>query len=213
MAQGSLLDTVLDRLTAAGRSLQPLTRVCLIGRLAPGSSADAFGSWCEGLCKPASITGLLLALPNGWIQTVEGPTAALVPYLRELEGTDRLVSVKVVAAQEDVRGQLFPYFTVKSLSIMRSNFTEVDTDVSPLVADTAIGMLKIGKKLSAGEPASVIDQWETHFPDMPSNERVDQLLDMSELPPLEEYLTIFESPVDILMEGERVWPPERAQPY
>lgn len=74
-------------------------------------------------------------------------------------------------------------------------------------------MLKIGKKLSAGLPDSVIDNWESNFPDMPSNERVDQLLSMEELPPLDEFMEVFEAPVDILMEGERVWPPERAQPY
>jgi hypothetical protein len=32
-------------------------------------------------------------------------------------------------------------------------------------------MLKIGKKLSSGQPDSIIDRWETNFADsMPSNE-------------------------------------------
>ena len=48
---------------------------------------------------------------------------------------------------------------------------------------------------------------------MPSNERVDQLLDIPELPSLDAFLGIFDTPVDIIMESERVWPPERQQPY
>ena len=140
----SLLDTVLDRLTAAGRSLQPITRVTLIGKLAPGTTADAFGAWCASFAGPSSgITGLLLVLPNAWIQTVEAPAAELTPYLRAMQALlitgDKLATVKVIASQEDVRSRYFPSFGFKSLSIQRSNFTEVDTDTSPLIADTAIG--------------------------------------------------------------------------
>ena len=44
-------------------------------------------------------------------------------------------------------------------------------------------MLKIGKKLKEGKDVSILDSWESHFSDsMPSNERVDQLPDLSELP-------------------------------
>ena len=48
---------------------------------------------------------------------------------------------------------------------------------------------------------------------MPSNERIDQLLDIVDLPTLDAFLAIYDSPVDVIMEGERVWPPERPQPY
>lgn len=142
----SLLDTVLDRLSSAGRSLQPITRVTLIGKLAPGTAAADFGSWCASFAGPSSgITGLLLVLPNAWIQTVEAPAAELTPYLRAMQELlitgDKLATVKVIASQEDVRSRYFPSFGFKSLSIQRSNFTEVDTDTSPLIADTAIGAL------------------------------------------------------------------------
>ena len=46
-----------------------------------------------------------------------------------------------------------------------------------------------------------------------SNERAEQLLELGELPGLADFLANFESSVDIVMEGDRVWPPERAQPY
>ena len=75
-------------------------------------------------------------------------------------------------------------------------------------------MLKVGKKLSEGQPVTIIDKWESNFSDsMPSNERIDQLLDIVDLPTLDAFLAIYDSPVDVIMEGERVWPPERPQPY
>ena len=76
------------------------------------------------------------------------------------------------------------------------------------------GMLKIGKKLSTGQPDTIIDKWETNFPDsMPSNERVNQLMETPELVPLAKFLEIFETPVDIVMEADRVWPPAQPVPY
>jgi len=221
MPSSSLLDVALERLTDAGRELEPLMRVSLIGRLAAGSSADAFGKWCAEHCKqPAQLTGLLMMLPNGWVQTIEGPGADVVPYLHamraQMSGSGMLAKAVVIAAQEDIRGRYFPSWAYKSASAQRSNYAEVETEaqLAAVVSDLAIGMLKIGKKLKEGKDVSILDSWESHFSDsMPSNERVDQLLDLSELPQLDGFLELYEIPVDMTMESDRVWPPERPQPY
>lgn len=76
-------------------------------------------------------------------------------------------------------------------------------------------MLKIGKALQEnGGSVSVIEKWEANFStSMPSNERLDQLLDIPELPSLDHFLEVFDSPVDVVMESDRVWPPQRPEPY
>ena len=213
-----------------------------------------------------SIYGLLLMLPNGWVQTVEGPSVDLVPYLQalatQLAAGGMCIKLTVIASQEDVRGRYFPTWAYKSTSAQRSNYAEIDSDaqMAGVLSDLAIGarshaqqtpfvqperanpqrpcqstqlvptadtthrpcllcraragMLKIGKALKAGKDVSILDKWDTHFSDsMPSNERVDQLLDLSELPALDAFLQIYEAPVDMTMESDRVWPPERPQPY
>ena len=40
-----------------------------------------------------------------------------------------------------------------------------------------------------------------------------QLIDIDEVPSLEDFLSIFDAPVDLSMEADRVWPPERAMVY
>ena len=81
-------------------------------------------------------------------------------------------------------------------------------------------MLKMGKKFKEGNKtpagaADLIQGWETHFADcMPSNERIAQLLEPEHgLPTISDFLSIFESPVDVRMESESIWPPERAIVY
>ena len=40
-----------------------------------------------------------------------------------------------------------------------------------------------------------------------------QILEIPEVRSLSEFLEIFETPVDIIMEADRVWPPGRQEPY
>ena len=80
-------------------------------------------------------------------------------------------------------------------------------------------MLKIGKKLTAagateGGAKSQLGAWESHFADcMPSNERVAQLMELEGVPSLGEFVAVYEAPVDIEMEADSIWPPERAVLY
>ena len=86
---------------------------------------------------------------------------------------------------------------------------------NPLPARVVVGMLKLGAglgEMGSGD-MSKLDRWKEHFPDMPSNERVVQLVDVEEVPSLVDFLTIFDAPVDLTMESDRVWPPERAMVY
>lgn len=142
----SLLDVTLERVEAAGRGLQPLTRVSLIGRLAVGTSADAFAGVCAEHCKAPGrdLTGLLMLLPNGWIQTVEGSHQDVLPYLRVLAAQfadGKLAKLSVISSQEDIRGRYFKSWASKSVSAQRSNYSEYDGEagLAALVSDTVIG--------------------------------------------------------------------------
>ena len=105
---------------------------------------------------------------------------------------------------------------LQEMSVVRSNFTEIENEsmLTALLSETAVSMLKIGKALQK-VPVTALDRWEDNkeLADMPSNERIGQLLDIPELPPLVEFMGIFDSPVDIVMESDRAWPPPHAQPY
>ena len=219
----TLLDTVLDNITAASRPLVPVTRVCLVGKLS-GTMPDAqFAAWCDNYTRPpAEVTGLLLLLDGGFLMTVEGPTNDLLPFLRglldQLEPGSALASAKVVAQQEDVHQRYYPKWSSHKMSVVRSNYAEIEVEgaLTALLSETAIAMLKIGKVLTKnGAVLSALDHWEDNkeLAEMPSNERVAQLLELSEIPPLTAFMDIFETPVDVVLESDRAWPPPHPQPY
>ncbi len=138
----TLLDVHLEQLESSGKGLETMTRVCLMGKLAPGTSASSFSSWCQTQLAPAggSITGLLVLLPEAWVQTIEGPAADIPPFLHALRHCSQLRSSTVLAAQEDVRSRYFPHWTSAEAVVVRSNYAEIEADGVPgLIADTVIG--------------------------------------------------------------------------
>ena len=217
----TLLDTTIERLTEADRSLLPLTRMTMAGKLADaGSDGPALASLLEGYAKPpASVTGLLLLLEGGFIVTMEGSAGEILPMLRAMNvelGSGMLATCKVIAAQEDVRKRYFPSWSSTKMSVVRSNYAEIDGEaqLTQLLADTCIAMMKVGKHLStSGGDAASLSKWESLGLDMPSNERIAQLLELTEPTPLATFMQIYETPVDVVMESERVWPPPVPQPY
>ena len=218
----TLLDVLMEHRESSGKGLQTMTRVCLMGRLAAGTTGPSFSSWCEKALLPSgnSVTGLLVLLPEGWFQTIEGPAEDIPPFLQALRHCSLLRSTTVLACQEDVRTRYFPHWSSAQAVVVRSNYAEIDADGLPkLIADTVVAMLKIGKKLTADRtsPASaakLVASWEKHFADfMPSNERLAQLHELEGLPSLAEFLDIFESPVDVVVQSEEIWPPERPVVY
>ena len=142
----SLLDTVTERLIKSGRGLETLSRVCLLGKLAPNQTNAAFGSWCQGQLDAfdGRVTGLLLLMPPGWLFAFEGPPADMSAFMKILapEVPGQLESVSILSCQEDIRSRCFPHWTCKETSVQRSNYAELESDgssVPGLLADTVIG--------------------------------------------------------------------------
>ena len=160
MASGptSLLDASLARVEeSATRTLQPVTRITLVGK-AHGGNQD-FGLWCDAQVKlNETLSGCLLLLPTGWVQMVEGPNALIVSFLKSLlaQGAPGglLTAAKIVHVQEDVASRAFPSWCSKELSVQRGNYTEAG-DVSAMaamLADTAIGASRTAARQGTTPP-------------------------------------------------------------
>ncbi len=236
----SMLEAKLERLDRTNRPQQPLSRMCLVGRAADGVSADEVVEWHETKVRAvqqhvmdlekahgdsgdtsSAVTGMLICLPTGWLHVVECSHATLSELLLAFTdgvALDKLRDVKVVATTDDIAGRSFVNWSHKQLDVQRGNFQEVDATTMPaLLADTTISMLKLGKalcSLSRDEANAKLDAWSTAFADfMPSNERVEQLLEMSEIMSLSEFVAIYQAPSVMTLTEEKVWPMNRPLVY
>ena len=218
----SLLAMTMDRLAQAGRSLEPTSRIIVLGKLAEGTSAEMFVSMHEQTLGE-DVTGLLLMLPSGFAEMVEGPLVALRRVLRMLSSKGLVDNGKVAGFTEDVPARSFSCWSSKALDVQRSNFVEVgkgdagEEQVAALLADLQIGFIKLGRAVGdKPRPAigAALDKWSTDFSDfMPSNERVSQLLALDELPTLQEFIDTYESSEEVTSMSEVVWPAEPTLAY
>jgi hypothetical protein len=218
----SLLAMNMDRLAQAGRSLEPTSRIIVLGKLAEGTSAEMFVSMHEQTLGE-DVTGLLLMLPSGFAEMVEGPLAALRRVLRMLSSKGLVDNGKVAGFTEDVPARSFSCWSSKALDVQRSNFVEVgkgdagEEQVAALLADLQIGFLKLGRAVGdKARPAigAALDKWSTDFSDfMPSNERVNQLTFEDTVLDLSEFMSVYEAPVDLKMSSASVWPADKPLLY
>lgn len=218
----SLLAMTMDRLAQAGRSLEPTSRIIVLGKLAAGTSAEMFVSMHEQTLGE-DVTGLLLMLPSGFAEMVEGPLVALRRVLRMLSSKGLVDNGKVAGFTEDVPARSFSCWSSKALDVQRSNFVEVgkgdagEEQVAALLADLQIGFIKLGRAVGdKARPAigAALDKWSTDFSDfMPSNERVNQLAFEDTVLDLSEFMSVYEAPVDLKMSSASVWPADKPLLY
>lgn len=142
MAEANMLQVMIDRLSDAGRSLQPIARICMLGSLKHGVDKSFYEKWCRKQLDQGEVTGLLLLMPTGWIQLLEGSHALLVAFLRSLDvelGTTH-EAIKVIHAAEDVPKRMFRIWNAREVNIARKNYAEVNTKLLPsLLGETTIG--------------------------------------------------------------------------
>mmetsp|Transcript_124 Transcript_124/g.273 ORF Transcript_124/g.273 Transcript_124/m.273 type:complete len:244 (+) Transcript_124:21-752(+) len=227
----SLQSVTLQRLERANRPLQQLNRLCLVGTLRESVSCDRVSDWFQSQARlhgdtadtTSIVTGMQLLLPPGFLVIMESSLPSLSAMMRALQaeislGDGMLEIMKVVSCMDDVPSRCFNGWSFKTLDVAKSNYMEVDADTLPkLLSETMIGMLKLGKALSPmskEEASTALSIWESNFGDfMPSNERVSQLLEIEEVPTLADFIAVYETPSELTLMPDMVWPPDRPLVY
>ena len=87
-----------------------------------------------------------------------------------------------------------------------------------ILGDTVIGLLKVGKVVGAMEraaAAATLDNWSAEFGAdvVPSNERVQQIIDNEDVPSLSDFLSIYDAKANVELKSARVWPPDAPMRY
>ena len=149
-----------------------------------------------------------------------GPVAAVTAVLRAMEAEGGLVGVaKVIAAMEDVPARTFAAWSFKALDVGGGKFVELGPEgPAAILGDTVIGLLKVGKVVGAMEraaAAATLDNWSTEFGAdvVPSNERVQQIIDNEDVPSLSDFLAVYDAKANVELKSARVWPPDAPMRY
>ncbi|KNC55355.1 uncharacterized protein AMSG_12408 [Thecamonas trahens ATCC 50062] len=224
-SMGQTRNTLLDRVALVGSLPEPAPPVSELNAYfvnffrAHTSSEDAKGS-----------SGLLLTFESSVLVVVEHAPEVVAALLRELaagvpssttdaegETAPLLVGVRLLALVEDIPRRRFPLFAVRAVTLSRAERYDLDLDDAVGVASTTyVALLKLGDVLTT-EYDKGSDALSRALDSLRSNEATSKLipvtssmnvlLSSSALCTLDEYMEIYEAPVDIALDSELQYPP------
>lgn len=215
----TLLDVILNKVSKSGKNVLT-SRLVYVARLQHrASGVDAvkapLARAVEKLSQDGDVTGFLLVYPMCYVHVIEGKTQQLMAILREVmthSAELRLHETRVISSTEDVPSR---YFNAWYAAFVPSNSTAEAMD--PLDAFGAVKsasdinafLRKTGPQLQGpndGDTRRRLQAFESAFDDVPPQELVLSLAPTEDAPTVSEFLDIFDSPINVDLESEQVWP-------
>lgn len=216
----SLLDVILDRMQKSGKSTI-ISRMLLVGRInSRQANADChkgfFGKIVEKVLVEGDITGLVLVYPYCVAAVFEGKTGLLLTLLRELHSSPQADSkfheVRVVCCTEDIPSRCYSAFYVGYIPSLSNADTADPLDAATGVkyaADLNSFLRKLGPTLSSVSESELkkrLYAMDSYYDDIPAAEAVLSLCATEDAPLVEEFLDLFDAPINVDLDSEKVWP-------
>ena len=234
MQRPSLLDVVQERIvTVKGDAACKIpgvipARIVMLcenrEKVTGRDEAEAF--WTEILTAAGSGDAdarcAVLAYPEATVVAVEGTTSTVGEVAKELESAHERVaadkgqytSIRVVSTTEDMAKFMLPGPGVYA-SFVNSPTAEAYEELEPervfkATSAVNVAVLGLGMKLrgmSSGERELALKDISAVAPELPTLKQLMGLLKQPEgAPTLTEFLEVYDSPLDVDLDGENVWP-------
>ncbi|KAG7375715.1 hypothetical protein PHYPSEUDO_015463 [Phytophthora pseudosyringae] len=194
-----------------------LSRSAVLGRLADPSmdntrkTQEHFANLLSQL--QCEATGLVLLHDATIVVFLETTAEQFVAILEQLQRQHIIEasSMKILANCDDHGVRILQGLYFKKIVLNRSDAGEWADDSAPqCIVETFLNLIKFIKKMGPMPPGEIrkcltnLSNTDQTF--LPSNDLVQWLLSREELMTLEEYLGLFDSPVAVELESERIWP-------
>jgi hypothetical protein len=215
----SLLDCIQSRFEVAG-GRESLTRMLYVGVIPKTATkhqlCDLHASFLTEI--EADVSGLMLLQQTTFINLIEATPDVIHLLLRHLQlelqsPTACVSSIRIVACSEDCPNPAFVSWSYRSITMPAESGIDLEKeDVAASSFDMYFKLVKLGQQLTDADlpqadiPAA-LDNLRQRFPQfLPSNERVMAFTLCEKVTSLAEYLEIYDSPVDVEFDSDRVWP-------
>ncbi|XP_053310128.1 testis-expressed protein 47-like [Spea bombifrons] len=171
----------------------------------------------QGYNQGDYVSGLLLLYPSYTIHVLESSSDVLYCVLRELrnmkkQGNRALVlDPRIVVMSHDIPSRLFSQWSYKVLHVPAQHLGDkyANETVDDIISECLTKILKIGKHLTKYPKGSknIPDSAFEKVPDLIIPQAsISFLLHCKDLLTPDQFLETYDSPLNILMDSDRVWP-------
>lgn len=217
----SLLDVVQEKLQKQGKTIV-YSRIVLVAALdSKVSSKNAIQELYEDFfakSRPEETpdhTGMFLIFPNCFVLVIETQTKNILSFLRELSKVHvtsrRYSNMRIISSTEDIPSRVFSKWFCTFCGAPTSDKIE-SIPAEELVnkaSEVNLNFIKFGKQLclmNQPEQESALRDLRSAYFEIPSTQQVMALATSTEAPSLEEFMEIYDSPIDVDLDSENVWP-------
>eukprot|EP00191_Tetraselmis_sp_GSL018_P022946 CAMPEP_0177624916 /NCGR_PEP_ID=MMETSP0419_2-20121207/29784_1 /TAXON_ID=582737 /ORGANISM="Tetraselmis sp., Strain GSL018" /LENGTH=235 /DNA_ID=CAMNT_0019125753 /DNA_START=184 /DNA_END=888 /DNA_ORIENTATION=- len=221
----SLLDVVQEKLKKQGKSSQTLVaRVIYVAKLT-GRETSCAGAqeFVEKVLKSKTLgasstehTGLLMVYPTCCLHILEARTGTIMDLLREIQKSapteSHVKSTVVISCTEDIPARAYSewYATFVDTLSKVEHVDGVDSTGAVNAASTInLSMINLGKMLSSvaseAELEGALKSLQTFHSDLPTPENILSMVSTEDCPTLDEFLEIFDEPINIDLDSDKVW--------
>ncbi|TMW58855.1 hypothetical protein Poli38472_007000 [Pythium oligandrum] len=197
-----------------------LSRSAVLGRLTDPSIDNArrvqetFAKMLEKFkCEATGVVLLQESTVLIFLETTADQFLEIGRYLQRQQSAIEPTTMKVLASCDDNPVRLLQGLYFRKISINRPASDAADWNedaLRQLAVDSFLNLVKFVKRIAPMPPAEIrkvlTNLSNTDQMNLPSNDFVLWLLAREDVMPLDEFLEIFDTPVMIELESERVWP-------
>uniref|UniRef100_A0A7S0RUF1 BLUF domain-containing protein n=1 Tax=Pyramimonas obovata TaxID=1411642 RepID=A0A7S0RUF1_9CHLO len=217
----SLLDVVQEKLQKQGKTVVYSRLVYVASLEAKVTDKEALQAFHEQIFassrpedKP-DHTGMLLVFPNCFVHVIETQTKHILSFLRELSkisAADRPYGgMRIISSTEDIPARVFSqWFCTFCTAPTQDKYETIQKEeLVTCASDINLKFIKFGKQLSEmseKEVQSAMQDLRAAYVELPTTNQVVGLILSDEPPTLEEFMDIYDCPIDIDLDSENVWP-------
>ncbi|KAL6763879.1 hypothetical protein V8C86DRAFT_2483486 [Haematococcus lacustris] len=219
-SRDSLLNVVLDKLQKSGKTAI-VGRVIIVARLIRREAnvdhfTEFFPKLFDKFHQDGETTGILLCYPTCCVHVLEAKTSVIMSILRDMLAAGsqehRLAEARVVASTEDIPMRCFGAWHAAFVNTA-TNTDNIDAADSTTIVKSAselnASMRKLGgtlTDLTESELKRRLAAMDQYCEDLPAPELLMSLVPAEDAPTVEEFLDIFDAPVTVELDSEKVWP-------
>jgi hypothetical protein len=213
---GSLMPSYTEIVSTrlGGKPRLSITRVLYCTHLSGEVSADQVGLEQKKCVESMEghLTGLMLVQNGTVVNLIEGSADDVMEILRGIAALPYMAETRIVVSSEDCPARCFTPWAYRVIDNTGGDGTDIKDDLVNESYTMYSSYLNIGKKLlkskvSHGELVNALDKLlETYGENIPKSGAVATFAACDGVQTIQEFMELFDSPVQVQIEGERAWP-------
>jgi hypothetical protein len=214
----SLLDVTLRKYPKDAMHKLFNLRLFLVSKVADTGTKDTIRTFLAkwmGQAEVDPILGMSFLYPGSTIHLIQSNSEKMFEYLRTLvkdKDAHGMWPIKVLISTDNVPPDTIKFYEVTQIDSMKQDFFSANVPIEISISEVYNSLLVLSENFSAMGDVRRADAMQNllreHFKFLPADFRVLGFAENPELTTLEEYLEIYDSPIDWTPVIESLWPPQ-----